>query len=325
MKVLVQTVPEFPPASAALSAPAAAADRRTAARRSADFVELTKPRIAVMALVTVAAGYLIGAVGHFRYDHLFHVLFGAGLVAAGGSALNHFWERRADAKMHRTRRRPLPAGRVEVWEVLVFGLALAVCGVAYLAWMLPYPGAAIAAAATAGLYVLVYTPMKSLTSWNTIVGAVPGALPPIIGWLAARESLTWEAVSLFAILFVWQLPHFYSIAYMHREDYARGGMKMLPVIEPAANNGRLTGLATVATCGLLIGVTVLPHAVGAAGLAYLIGGLMLAFWFFARCVRFAVDRNHVRAKSVLRGSLVYLTGVMVLLVVDGIVPRYWGE
>ena len=325
MKVLVQTVPEFPPATAADSAPVVAAGRRAAARRTADFLELTKPRIAVMALITVAAGYLLGAAGNFRFDHLFHVLFGAGLVAAGGAALNHLWERRADAKMHRTRRRPLPAGRVEVWEVLAYGLILTFGGVVYLAFMLPIPGAAIAAAATAGFYVFVYTPMKSLTSWNTVVGAVPGALPPIIGWLAARETLTWEAVSLFAILFVWQLPHFYSIAYMHREDYARGGMKMLPVIEPAANNGRMTGLATVATCGLLIGVTFLPYAVGAARLVYLVGGLLLAVWFFVRCVRFAVVRNHANAKSVLRGSLVYLTGVMILLVIDGIVPRYLGE
>jgi len=322
MNVLVKAVPEFPPATAAASSAVLA--RPGTSRRPADFLELTKPRIAVMALVTVAAGYLFGAAGNFRFDHLVHVLLGAGLVAAGGSALNHLWERVADAKMHRTRRRPLPAGRVEAWEVLAYGLGLAVAGVAYLAWMLPYPGAAIAAAATAGLYVLVYTPMKTHTSWNTIVGAIPGALPPVIGWLAARESVTWEAVSLFAILFVWQLPHFYSIAYMHREDYARGGMKMLPVIEPAAHNGRLTGLATVATAALLAGVTVLPFAVGTARWVYLIGGLLLAAWFLMRCVRFSLDRNQQSAKSVLRGSLVYLTGVMVLLVIDGIVPRYLG-
>ena len=287
----------------------------------ADYAELTKPRIAVMALVTVAAGYLLGAAGDFHLVGLLNTLLGAGLVAAGGSALNHWLERKPDAKMHRTARRPLPAGRVSPPAALLFGVMLFVAGVAYLWATLPYPGASIAAAATGILYVAVYTPMKRLTSWNTVVGALPGALPPVIGWCGAREALTLEAVSLFAILYVWQLPHFYAIAFMHREDYARGGMKMLPVVERP--DGFYTGVATVATAALLVAVTAMPFAVGTARWLYLFGAMPLAVWFLLRCVRFARHRTTPTAKSVLRGSLVYLTGVMALLAIDGIAPRYF--
>ena len=288
--------------------------------RAADYLELTKPRIAVMALVTVAAGYLLGAAESFIAVQLFHTLFGAGLVAAGGSSLNHWLERHADAKMRRTANRPLPSGRVTPSEVIVLGTLMAVGGVAYLYMLIPHPGAAIAAALTFILYVGVYTPLKSITSWNTVVGAIPGALPPIIGWYAARDTLTWEAVSLFAILFVWQLPHFYSIAFMHRDDYARGGMKMLPVVE--RRDGFYTGLATALTALLLLCVTTMPFLVDAARWVYLIGAMPLAVWFLLRCIRFARNRNPQTARTVLRGSLVYLVGVMVLLVVDGILPRY---
>ena len=288
--------------------------------RAADYLELTKPRIAVMALVTVAAGYLLGAAESFNAAQLFHTLLGAGLVAAGGSALNHWLERHADARMRRTANRPLPSGRVTPSEVFVLGMLLAAGGVAYLYVLIPHPGAAIAAALTFILYVGVYTPLKSITSWNTVVGAIPGALPPIIGWCAARDTLTWEAVSLFAILFVWQLPHFYSIAFMHRDDYARGGMKMLPVVE--RRDGFYTGLATALTALLLLGVTTMPFLVDAARWVYLVGAMPLAVWFLLRCIRFARDRNQQTARTVLRGSLVYLVGVMALLVIDGILPRY---
>ena len=299
-----------------MAAPTVAAPRR-ARSPFADYFELTKPRIAVMALVTVAAGYVLGSSGDFHWAGLFNVLLGAGLVAAGGSALNHWLERGPDARMHRTSRRPLPSGRVAAPVALVFGLTLFVGGVAWLYLTLPYPGASVAAAATGLLYVVVYTPMKRLTSWNTVVGAIPGALPPIIGWCAAQEAVTLKAVSLFAILFVWQLPHFYAIAFMHREDYARGGMKMLPVVERP--DGFYTGLATVGTAALLVPVTVLPFVADVGHWLYLLGAMPLAVWFLLRAARFARHRTTATAKSVLRGSLVYLTGVMVLLAVDGLV------
>ncbi len=291
--------------------------------RLADFVELTKPKIAVMALITVGVGYLLGASpATFRFDLLLHTLVGAGVVAAGGSALNHWMERRADAKMWRTANRPLPAGRITQEEVLGFGWTLGVGGVIYLLAALPTAGAAIAAGATFVLYVGVYTPLKGLTSWNTVVGAIPGALPPVIGWVAARGSLDAGGLALFAILFVWQLPHFYSIAWLHREDYARGGMVMLPILD--GKEGRLTGRATVATCLLLLVVTAAPFAVGLAGWVYLVGAMPLGVWFLARSVRFAMSPTNSTARTVLRGSLVYLCGVMALLVLDGVAPRYIG-
>lgn len=290
--------------------------------RFADYLELTKPRIAVMALITVAAGYLLAANAQtFQLDHLLHTLIGAGLVAAGGSALNHWLERRADARMHRTANRPLPAGRIGPAEVFAFGVTLAVMGVAYLIVALPSSSAAIAAGLTGFLYVAVYTPLKRITTWNTVVGAIPGALPPIIGWCAARGGLTVDAFALFAILFVWQLPHFYSIAWMHRDDYARGGMVMLPVMD--RSEGRLTGWATFLTSALLAGVTLLPFSFGSAGWLYLLTAMPLSLWFLVRCWRFARSRSFSNARSVLRGSLVYLLGVMTMLVIDGILPRYW--
>jgi protoheme IX farnesyltransferase len=291
--------------------------------RLADYLELTKPRIATMALVTVAVGYLLGAgAANFRLDVMLHTLVGAGLVAAGGSALNHWWERRADSRMKRTANRPLPSGRLSSVEVLTFGVSLAVAGVVYLAVAGPNRAAAAAAGLTFFLYVFVYTPLKQLTAWNTVVGAVPGALPPVIGWCAARGDLTADAAGLFLILFIWQLPHFYSIAWLYRADYARGGMRMLPVVDRP--DGFWTGRACAATAGLLVLVATIPYFAGTAGWVYLAGAVPVSLWFFARCVRFAADRTDRNAKRVLRGSLVHLVAVMALFVLDGVLPRYLG-
>ncbi len=288
----------------------------------ADYVELTKPKIATMALVTVAVGYFLGAAPSPNLAILIHTLIGAGLVAAGGSALNHWLERAADARMNRTKNRPIPVGRMKPAEVFSFGITLAVVGIVYLAAAVPHIEAAIAAALTGFLYVAVYTPLKQVTAWNTVVGAIPGALPPVIGWCAAQGTLTADAICLFAILFVWQLPHFYSIAFLHRHDYARGGMKMLPCVERP--DGYWTGVATVATCGLLVLVGLTPFAFGSARWLFLAGSAILGLWFLARCIRFAKIRNERTARTVLRGSLVYLAGVMALLVIDWMLPRYLG-
>lgn len=290
--------------------------------RLADYVELSKPKIAAMALVTVAVGFLLGAKpGLAMVQPLLHTLVGAAVVAAGGSALNHWLERRADAKMRRTANRPLVAGRLHHTEALVFGLTLGLLGVGYLWFALPSPAAAIAAAATAVLYVGVYTPLKRYTSWNTVVGAIPGALPPVIGWCGATGGMDAPGWALFIILFVWQLPHFYSIAYMHRDDYARGGMKMLPNVDFA--DGRITGWATFATALLLVPVTALPFFLGAAKWVYLVGSVPVALWFLWRCLKFARNRTTPTARTVLRGSLVYLLAVMALFVADGVIPRYF--
>jgi len=289
-------------------------------QRCADYLELTKPKIAAMALVTVAVGYWLGAALPFQWNGLLHTMIGAAVVAAGGSVLNHWLEREADARMRRTANRPIVAGRVHPTEAVVFGVTLCLLGVLYLLYSLPNPAAAIAAAATCILYVAVYTPMKRLTAWNTVVGAIPGALPPLIGWCGATGGLAAQGWALFAILFVWQLPHFFSIAFMHRDDYARGGMKMLPVVERA--DGYWTGQATLWTSVLLIGVTALPFFLNAAGWVYLVGSLPVAVWFTLRCIRFSKNRTATTARTVLRGSLVYLLAVMVLFVADGVIPRY---
>jgi heme o synthase len=310
-----------PTMTATLDAPAAAALPIEAVRtRLQDYLELTKPKIATMALVTVAVGYLLGAAPSPSIEQLLHVLIGTALVAAGGSALNHWLERQPDGRMERTRHRPLPAGRLRASEVFSFGVTLTGVGLVYLYAAIPHVSATVAAAATAILYVMVYTPLKRVSAWNTVVGAVPGALPPVIGWCAARGELTPEAWALFGILFAWQLPHFYSIAWLYRHDYARGGYRMLPGADRP--DGRYTGLATVATCGLLIAVALAPFAIHAAGYWYLAGSLALGFMFMKRSVAFAKVRNDRTARSVLRGSLLYLLGVMVLLVLDGLLPRY---
>jgi len=189
--------------------------------RLADYVELTKPRISVMVLITVAAGALLGSSGIPDWWLLWHTLLGTALVAAGASALNQFLERDSDALMERTENRPLPAGRLQASEVLLLGSVLGIAGVAYLAIALPRPLAAVTAALTFFCYVFVYTPLKRRTSLNTLVGAVPGALPPVIGWAAVRGSIDWDILGLFAILFIWQVPHFLAIAWIYRDDYGR--------------------------------------------------------------------------------------------------------
>lgn len=289
---------------------------------AADYFELAKPKIAAMALVTVAVGFFLGGAPAPNWEVLLHTLIGTALVAAGGSALNHWLERRADAMMRRTQNRPLPGGRMQPAEVFSFGITMAVTGVVYLAYAVPHVSAAVAAAATALLYVAVYTPLKQVTAWNTVIGAVPGALPPVIGWCAARGELTWEAFSLFLILFVWQLPHFFAIAWLHRFDYARGGMRMLPGVDRP--DGLWTGRATVAACVVLIVVAVIPFLLHTAGAVYLVGALILGIMFLLRSIRFANHRYDATARSVLRGSLLYLAGVMTLLVIDGLLPRYFG-
>lgn len=286
--------------------------------RLADYFELSKPKIGAMALVTVAVGYLLGAAPGFRADHLLHTLLGAGMVAAGGSALNCWLERRADARMRRTADRALPAGRVSPAEVFAFGLVLAIGGVAYLAYVLPTPAAAIVAALTFALYVGVYTPLKRVTTWNTVVGAVPGALPPVIGWCAANGTVVAEGWVLFAILFVWQLPHFFAIAWLYRDDYAAGGMRMLPIVDP---DGRHTAQAMIGLCILLIPVSMGPALLQMTGQLFLISSVFLSVYFLVCAMDFRRHRTRENARYVLKASLYYLGGLMLLLLIDGVLPR----
>jgi protoheme IX farnesyltransferase len=284
--------------------------------RAADYLELTKPKIAVMALFTVAVGYLLGAGAAASATALLHVLVGAGLVAAGGSALNQWLERDIDGRMFRTLRRPLPAGRLSAAEALVFGVGLGAAGLAYLLLTVPYP-AAVAAAVTFASYVFVYTPLKTVTVWNTVVGAVPGALPPVIGWSAARG---WDglpaAFALFLVIFVWQLPHFLAIAWMYRDDYARGGLRMLPHIDPS---GGKTAAVMVATCAALVPLGLVCLLLGVGGWPSVAGCAVLGGLFLREAVRFARLRADRQARTVLRASLLYLPGALGLLLLDGLV------
>ncbi|MFO0798057.1 MAG: heme o synthase [Gemmataceae bacterium] len=284
--------------------------------RAADYLELTKPRIAVMALFTVGIGYLVGAGSAASLADLFHVLLGSGLVAAGGSALNQFLERHIDARMFRTLKRPLPAGRMSPSEALAFGVGLGAVGLCYLFATLP-AAAGVAAAATFVSYVWVYTPLKTVTVWNTVVGAVPGALPPVIGWAAACG---WEkpggAFALFWVIFVWQLPHFFAIAWMYRDDYARGGLRMLPHIDPT---GSKTAWAMVLTCVALIPVGWVSMALGAAGWLSVVGCAVLGLLFLREAVEFARRRTDRQARRVLRASLLYLPGALGLVLLDNVI------
>lgn len=286
--------------------------------RIADYVQLTRPRLGAMVLFTVAVGYFIGAGKDARLIVLLNTLFGTALVAAGASALNQWMERKTDARMKRTANRPLPAGRLHPAEAFGFGALLGIGGTAYLALTLPHSNSAIIAAATLLSYVLIYTPLKRITVWNTVVGAVPGALPPLIGWCAARGEINLEGASLFAILFVWQLPHFFAIAWLYRDDYAAGGMRMLPIVDP---DGRHTAQAMIGLCILLIPVSMGPALLQMTGQLFLISSVFLSVYFLVCAMDFRRHRTRENARYVLKASLYYLGGLMLLLLIDGVLPR----
>jgi protoheme IX farnesyltransferase len=285
-----------------------------AASRSAaaDYIELTKPRITLMVVLTAFVGYALGATGNVLTGRLAATLVGTALVAAGASSLNMVLERRTDSLMLRTRTRPLPAGRLRPPEALAFGLALTTTGLALLAWRTGALAAAVAFVTWAS-YLFLYTPLKTRTSLSTVVGALPGALPPVIGWAAARGHLEPGAFVLFAIVFLWQIPHFLAIAWIYREDYARGGLPMLPVLDP---DGRITGRQAVANTLALLLVSLAPTAAGIAGRAYLFGALALGLGFTAVAVRAAVLRTPRAARWLFVASILYLIALCALLLAD---------
>jgi len=291
-----------------VSQAAAVASRRAAA----DYLELTKPRITLMVVLTAFVGFALGSTGGILTGRLAATLAGTALVAAGASGLNMLLERRTDSLMLRTRNRPLPAGRLRPPETLVWGLALTTTGLALLAWRTGALAAAIAFVTWAS-YLFFYTPLKTRTSLSTIVGALPGALPPVIGWAAARGRLEPGAFVLFAIVFLWQIPHFLAIAWIYREDYARGGLPMLPVLDP---DGRLTGRQAVANTVALLLVSLAPTAAGIAGRAYFVGALALGLAFTAVAVRAAVLRTPRAARWLFVASILYLVALCTLLLAD---------
>ena len=286
-----------------------ARDRRQVA---SDLVALTKPRVLVMVLVTTLVGYDVGMSGPADYLRMFHLLIGTLLAAGGTLALNQYWERDIDARMDRTRARPLPAGRLQPLEALLFGVALTLLGTAYLAALV---GALVAlvTAATAILYLFAYTPLKQRTALCTLVGAVPGALPPVAGWAAARGDVTLGAWILFGVLFLWQLPHTLSIARLYRDDYARAGVRVLPVIDP---DGASTERQIVLACLALLAVSLLPAVIGWSGPVYLAGTLALGLAFAAVGIAQALAPSARAARRVLLVSLLYLPLLLGLLAFD---------
>jgi protoheme IX farnesyltransferase len=282
--------------------------------RVADYVELTKPRVAALVLFSVAAGAWRGSPGAPDLACLFNTVCATGLIAAGASALNQLLERHTDALMRRTEGRPLPSGRLQPLEVLVFGLALGLGGLVYLAVAVRQPLAVLTAGFTFVSYVCLYTPLKRKTTLNTLVGAVPGALPPVIGWTAAHGDLAPEAVGLFLILFLWQVPHFLAIAWIYREDYARAGLRMLPGVD---RSGRVTGRQMAVYCLTLIPVSFLPGLVGQAGPLYLAAALVLGLGFLIAALGFLRRPSVGQARRVLRASLVYLPALLALLLITG--------
>lgn len=294
-------------ASASTEAALAAAGNKVAA-----YVSLTKPRIVVMVLVTVGVGFLLGARGSAHPATLSLTLLGTALVAGGASTLNQWMERARDARMRRTANRALPRGRLGAVEAASFGVGLGLAGTAILLWGANWLAAAVAVS-TLLLYVFVYTPLKPWTTLNTAIGAIPGALPPVIGWAAATETLGIEAFSLFLIVFLWQFPHFLAIAWIYREDYARGGLKMLPGADP---QGALTGRQATIYALALIPAGLLPATIGLAGPVYFVGALVLGLLYLVVAIQFWTGVSESTARRLLRMSFCYLPLVLLLLVLN---------
>jgi protoheme IX farnesyltransferase len=285
---------------------------RERARVIADLVALTKPRVVVMVLVTTVVGYYVGLTGAPEYGRLLPLLLGTLLAAGGTLALNQYWERDVDALMARTRTRPLPDGRLGALEALLFGAALTAAGLLVLALGAGWLAAAVTFA-TFVLYVFAYTPLKVRTSLCTLVGAVPGALPPVTGWAAARDDLGVGAWVLFGILFLWQLPHTLAIGRLYQEDYARAGVQLLPVIDA---QGRATERQILSGCLALLAVSLLPTLIGLAGGLYFAGALVLGAGFVALGAQQALAPSAPRARRVLLASLLYLPALLALLAFD---------
>lgn len=280
--------------------------------RASDFRELLKPGISTFVVVTAAAGYLFGSPAGIEPSVLLALLAGTALTAGGSGALNHVWERKYDALMQRTQDRPIPSGRVRAGIALTYGLFTLALGLGVLFLYVNVLTTGLAALTALG-YLLVYTPLKRRTKYNTFVGAVPGALPALGGFAAATDTLGAGGWAIFAILFLWQLPHFFSLAWMYRDDYARGGFTMLPAFDP---KGRTTALwALVAALALVI-AGVVPTALGLTGWIYLVGMAVLGTWFTLPAFSFYNEPTYHRARRLLLASIAYVPVFFALVVLD---------
>ncbi len=277
-----------------------------------DYWQLTKPGVTFMVIISTLGGFYLGSNQGLNIALLLNTLAGSFLVSAGTNALNQLIERDLDGRMKRTRMRPLPAGRLRFNSVLAFAIAISIVGILQLLVFVNLI-TGILAALTLVSYIFIYTPLKRTTSLSTFIGAVPGALPAMGGWTAARGEITAEAWVLFAILFFWQLPHFLAIAWIYREDYARGGFSVLTVSDP---NGTLTGVHIVVNCLALLSVSLLPTLLGLTGAVYFVGAFILGVAFLFSGVRAALHISNRRAKQLLHASIIYLPILMALMLID---------
>jgi len=274
--------------------------------------DLVKARLTALVLLTTLVGFFLGWNGSMNYLLLFHTLFGTALVASGAAALNQLLERDYDAKMRRTANRALPSGRLQPGTVTLLGGVSSVAGLIYLA-ALVNPLTSVVAAVTLVSYLFIYTPLKRVTWTNTLVGAIPGALPPLMGWTAARNELSGEGWALFAILAFWQIPHFMAISWLYREDYARAGFRMLPLVDP---DGSRTGLQSVIhTVGLLV-VSLCPFMLHVDGAVYLWAAVGLGLAYFGFAVRFARQMTARRARQLFLASVIYLPLLLLVMVLN---------
>ena len=283
-------------------------------RRATDFFELAKPRVVLMVLITTFVGFYLGSEQVPDYLILVQTLIGTALAAGGTLALNQYMERDSDAVMQRTQRRPLPDGRLQPREAVWFGTAVTILGLGYLALAVNLLSASVTAFITMS-YLLFYTPLKQRSSLCMLVGAVPGALPPVIGWVATRGSLDVGAWVLFAIMFLWQVPHTLAIARLYREDYAKAGIMFLPVIEPegSSSNRQIISHSTA-----LLAVSLLPTLLGIAGGIYFAAAFVLGVGFIASGIALALNSTLANARRLLFASLVYLPVLLLVMALDRI-------
>jgi len=288
----------------------------TLGNRASAYVALTKPDVSFLVVLTTAAGYYMGERGPIGWLHMIHTVFGTTLIAAGTAALNHWIERDSDAHMRRTASRPLPSGQLEPARALWFGVTLAVAGALDLWYTAGLLAAGLGAATCLG-YLLGYTPLKKRTVWATFVGAFPGAIPPMIGWVAAAGRLERGAWLLFTILFLWQFPHFYAISWMYREDYARAGIQMLPVVD---RSGTRTFRQILLAASALVAVSLLPAVVGLAGVRYFFGALVISTALVQVCLWAAAAKSNTRAKWLMHATVLHIPLLLGLMVYDKL-PR----
>jgi protoheme IX farnesyltransferase len=282
------------------------------ASRPALYLALTKPDVSFLVVMTTVAGYALGTRGPLDWLRMAHTVFGTTLIAAGTSALNHYFERDTDALMRRTASRPLPSGHLSAREAFWFAVGLVGFGTLYLA-LATNALATLLGVATCVLYLCAYTPLKRRTTLATLVGAFPGAVPPLIGWAAARGTLNVEAWFLYAVLFLWQFPHFDAIAWVYREDYKRAGIRMLPVVDP---EGKRTFREILVTAALLVPVSLLPAVTGLAGARYFFGAVVLGIMLVEACLWAAASKSNLRAKWLMHATVLHLPLLLGLLIYD---------